>query len=229
MVVHLVYAGVTMARPTEDGERLTFYPLTSGRWSDFEQLFGERGACGGCWCMWWKLARSEFVRNKGPSNRSAMARLVKVGPPPGILAYLDGVAAGWCAIAPRENFPVLERSRVLKRIDDLPVWSVTCLFVRKEHRRKGLSVALLKAAVRFAGEQGGRIVEGYPVIAKSGEMPAAFAWTGLASAFLKAGFHEAARGSPARPIMRCAVSSSRSGSARRAGKSVPGRAKSRKL
>jgi GNAT superfamily N-acetyltransferase len=94
---------------------------------------------------------------------------------------------------------------VLKAVDDGPVWSVSCLFVAKSHRKQGLSVALLKAAARFVAERGGRVVEGYPVEPRAGELPAAFAWTGLASAFRRAGYREHRRGSPTRPIMRLVV------------------------
>jgi GNAT superfamily N-acetyltransferase len=131
-----------------------------------------------------------------------MRRLVASGEVPGILVYDQSAPVGWCAVAPREKYPALERSRVLKRIDDEPVWSVSCLFVDRKHRNKGVSVRLLRAAVEHVKERGGRIVEGYPVEPKSDRMPDTFAWTGLASAFERAGFAECARRSPTRPIMR---------------------------
>ncbi len=184
-------------------QSLTFQTLVPDRWADFERLFGERGACGGCWCMLWRLKRSEFQRGKGPWNKARMRRLVVSGKVPGILAYAGGAPVGWCAIAPRDDYPALERSRVLKRLDDRPVWSVACLFVEKRHRRTGVSVGLLRAAVEFAGQRGGTIVEGYPVEPKKETMPDVFAWTGLPSGFKKAGFIECARRSPTRPIMRC--------------------------
>jgi GNAT superfamily N-acetyltransferase len=191
-----------MPSRTPEGQALAFHPLTSERWKDLETLFGARGACGGCWCMWWRLRRSEFQRQKGQANKESMRSLVAAGEVPGILAYAGQEPVGWCAVAPRESYPVLERSRVLRRVDDRPVWSVTCLFVRKEHRHKGISVQLLRAAVAYVKEQGGTMVEGYPVEAKTEHMPAAFAWTGVVSAFEQAGFSECARGSPTRPIMR---------------------------
>jgi len=122
--------------------------------------------------------------------------------PPGIIAYAGGEPVGWCAAAPRDSYPVLDRSRVLKRIDDEPVWSVVCFFIAKHFRRRGLTVELLRAAVRHAARRGARIVEGYPVEPRKGAMPDAFAYTGLAAAFRRAGFTEAARRSETRPIMR---------------------------
>ncbi|MFQ5805106.1 MAG: GNAT family N-acetyltransferase [Phycisphaerae bacterium] len=190
-------------------QKLEFWPLTAQRWSDLETLFGERGACGGCWCMWWRLTRAEFEKRKGAQNKRAMKRIVNCGEVPGLLAYADGEPIGWCAVGPREWYPVLQRSRVLKPVDDQPVWAVTCFFIAKPYRGKGISVKLLKAAVALAKKNGARIVEGYPVEPKKGRMPDAFAWTGLAAAFRKAGFVEVLRRSETRPIMRYVVKGTR--------------------
>lgn len=151
--------------------------------------------------MYWRRPRAEYEHGKGRGNREALRRLVSGGLVPGLLAYAGGVPVGWCAVGPREVYPRLERARVLRRIDDRPVWSVVCLFILKDWRRRGVSVALLEAAAAFARTGGARILEGYPVDPR-GAMPDAFAWTGTAAAFRAAGFREAARGSPTRPIMR---------------------------
>jgi GNAT superfamily N-acetyltransferase len=181
--------------------KFVFFPASPDRWDDLEDLFGARGACGGCWCMTWRLPRAEFNAGKGEGNRQALRKLVKKGPAPGVLAYVEGRPVGWCAVAPRAAFPALERSRVLKPVDDQPVWSISCLFVEKSYRRQGLSTQLIQAAVKFAKSQGAKIVEGYPQ-AVAGSLPDPFVWTGLESSFLKAGFIEVARRSPKRPILR---------------------------
>ncbi len=152
--------------------------------------------------MWWRLKRSKYERQKGEGNRKAMKAIVESGEIPGILAYIKGEPIAWCSVAPRESYPVLDRSRILKRVDDQPVWSVVCFFVEKSHRNKGLTIQLLKAAIDYVKEQGGQILEGYPVEPKKDRMPAAFAWTGFASAFKKLGFVECTRRSETRPIMR---------------------------
>ena len=178
-------------------------PLAPGRWDDFEQLFGPRGACAGCWCMYWKLPRKDFTAGQGDQNRLAQIEIVASGRVPGLLAWVDGIPAGWVAVEPRENYPVLNNSRILKPLDDIPVWSVTCFFVARKYRSQGLTVALLKAAIEHVTKQGGKVVEGYPVEPReAGKMPPAFVYTGLASAFIQAGFTESARRSETRPIMR---------------------------
>lgn len=183
-------------------ERYVIRPVTPARWADLERLFGPRGACGGCWCMWFRRRRSEYERKKGAGNKRALKKLVMSGDPPGLIGYLKGEPIAWCALAPREEYSVLERSRVLARVDDRPVWSIVCLFVAKPHRRQGVSVAMLEAAVRYARTRGARLVEGYPIEPKKKAMPDVFAMSGLASAFTKAGFTEVARRSESRPIMR---------------------------
>lgn len=181
---------------------LEFYPLTLERWADLERLFGERGACGGCWCMWWRLKRSEFEQQKGEGNRRALKKTVDSGEIPGILAYATGQPIAWCSVAPRKVYSALERSRTLKRVDDKPVWSIVCFFVAKPFRRRGVTMKLLRAAIEYVGKQGGNIVEGYPVEPKKAHIPDGFAYTGLASTFRKAGFVEVLRRSETRPIMR---------------------------
>lgn len=151
--------------------------------------------------MWWRLKRSQFEKQKGPGNRRALKKIVDSGEIPGIIAYDGAQPVAWCAIAPRERYPALERSRVLKRVDDKPVWSVVCFFVSKPFRRRGMTVRLLRAAVDYARKHSARVVEGYPVELKT-QWPDAFAYTGLAPAFAEAGFKEVMRRSKTRPIMR---------------------------
>jgi GNAT superfamily N-acetyltransferase len=193
----------------------TFEPLTAARWRDLERLFGERGACGGCWCMAWRLPPKIWRAGKGAGNRRAFRRLVGRGPAPGVLAYHEGEPAGWCSFGPRAAFPTLARSRVLAPIDERDVWSVSCFFVARPFRRRGLSAALLDAAAAHAAHLGARVLEGYPQDLRVEKMPDVFAWTGIASAFRRAGFEECARRSPLRPIMRRELAPDRAASSRR--------------
>ncbi len=184
---------------------LKIRPLTPSRWSDFEKLFGPRGACAGCWCMFWKLPFKEFNALVYEGTKAAQQAIVRSGKTPGLLAYAGAEAVGWIAVEPRQRYPRLARSRVLKPVDDRPVWSITCFFTRKDWRGRGVTIALLKAAVAHVEKHGGKIVEGYPVDSSGENYPAAFAYTGLASAFRQAGFKEVARNSKTRPIFRCVI------------------------
>lgn len=159
--------------------------------------------------MWWRLSRAQFDRQKGEGNREVLRDIVLSGQVPGLLAYAGEEPVGWCAVAPRETFPALERSRILKRVDDKPVWSVVCFFVARRYRGRGLTVALLRAAVEHAACHGACIVEGYPVEPRKDRLPDPFIYTGSASAFRQAGFVEVARRSETRPIMRYAIGDSR--------------------
>ena len=181
---------------------LVVKPLTTENWRDFLKLFGENGACGGCWCMWWRLPAAQFELQKGAANREALRRLVDAGSVPGLLAYADSRPVGWCSVAPRTQLIRLERSRILKPVDDSPVWSVVCFFVAKDYRDRGVSRQLLEAAKHWVGKQDGKVIEGYPVEPTGDRAPPLFVFTGLAAAFKRAGFKECARRSPTRPIMR---------------------------
>ena len=178
-------------------------PLTPERWSDFETLFGPRGACAGCWCMWWRIPRSEWTRGKGDGNRRAMRAIVQRGAFTGLLAYSGTTPVGWIALAPREDYPGLERSRTLKRLDERPVWSITCFFVARDFRRKGVTVTLLREAAAVARKKKASLLEGYPIEPRKGSVQAdAWVFTGLAGAFRRAGFREAAAPTETRRIMR---------------------------
>ena len=182
--------------------KLHFHALTPARWADLEKLFGDRGACGGCWCTYWIRTHSQFEKHKGSGNKRAFKKRVSAGQELGLIAYAGREPVGWCAFGPRERYVRLANSRILKPIDEQAVWSLVCFFVAKDFRRSGISVELVRAAARHAKKRGTRILEGYPVEPKEETMPAAFAWTGLATAFRKAGFKEVLRRSETRPIMR---------------------------
>lgn len=184
-------------------DELTFHPLTAQRWDDFETLFGPRGAYGGCWCMWWRLTRAEFEQNRAEGNRRAMKRLVDGGRVPGILAYLHGSPVGWCSVAPRDEFPSLNRSPVLKPVDDQPVWSVVCFFVDKRNEGRGIGKALIQGAQQYVASQGGQLLEAYPTVPRGRKLlPPVSSFMGIQKNLVGAGFVEVARPSRAKSIMR---------------------------
>jgi GNAT superfamily N-acetyltransferase len=191
-----------MSSTPHEAPRIAFRPVTPSRWKDLDALFGKHGACAGCWCMWWRLPRAEFNRTRGAGTKRALKKLVVDGRVPGMLAYVDGVPAAWCSIAPRRQFPTLENSRVMAPVDDAPVWSVVCFYVARRFRRQGLTGKLLVAATAYAHKRGARIVEGYPNDPQGKSSPDPWVFTGLVTAFKQSGFVEVARRSPTRPIMR---------------------------
>lgn len=183
-------------------ERLAIHPLTPERWQDFEILFGPSGACAGCWCMWWRVTGREFARQSGEGNRQAMRTIVAGGRVPGLLAYVGERAAGWCSVAPREEFPRLDRSPLLKPLDDRPVWSVVCLFVRRDWRGRGLAHRLVEATVGYARERGAETLEAYPVNRPGRLSVGGEDFRGTPELFRRAGFREAARRNDRNPIFR---------------------------
>jgi GNAT superfamily N-acetyltransferase len=151
--------------------------------------------------MWFRRSRADWTKGKGAGNRRALRDLVRRGPAPGMLAYEGPRAIGWCAFAPREDYPVLARSRSLKPVDDRPVWSVTCFYVAGDRRRRGLNARLLEAVAAYAKKRGATLLEGYPVVPRK-DYPPAWAYVGLEPAFAAAGFRVVARPSRSRAIVR---------------------------
>jgi GNAT superfamily N-acetyltransferase len=188
---------------------IVFKTLTPSRWDDLVELFGERGAYGGCWCMFFRIPQSEFnegARNRGRGNRRAFKELVDKRRVPGLLAYVDGRPVGWCSVAPRSQFGRVERSPTTKPADDEDgVWSIVCFYMDRRHRGRGVGSALLSAAIEHARKKGARIVEGYPIDSSVRKVPNSEAYYGLLSMFEAAGFEEVARRSPSRPLMRYRV------------------------
>jgi len=183
--------------------QLTYEPLTRKNWGQFVELFGNKGACGNCWCMYYRLPKSGFNEGKtDDGNKDAMKKIVWEDKPAGILGFYDGLPIAWCAFAPREDFIKLEKSRVHKPIDDKKVWSIPCFFIDKKFRRLGVSVALLKGVIRYAGENGIKIIEAYPTIPTQEKLPDSFAWIGLYKSFERAGFEIVDRTSVNRPMVR---------------------------
>ncbi len=180
---------------------VSFFPLTPERWSDLETLFGEHGAYGGCWCMWWRLTSAQFSKQMGLANKKAFKALVDSGTVPGILAYADGKPAGWCSVGPREHFGRIERSPVLRPVDDQPVWSIVCYYVDRGYRRQGLMELLTVAAIDYAKTMGASVVESYPGDREGAFKPAA-AYTGVLSVFRSLGFVEVLRRTPYHPVLR---------------------------
>lgn len=182
---------------------LKFEPLSKDNWSKLIELFGEKGAGANCWCMHFRLSKSDHEEGKvNDGNKNALKQLVWNNQPTSLLAFYEGIPIAWCAFSPRAAFVRLQKSRVHKPIDDKKVWSVPCTFVKKEFRKHGVSVELLKGLVEFAREEGIKIVEAYPTIPTQEKLPNGFAWIGLYKSFERAGFEIVDKTSKHRPMVR---------------------------
>jgi GNAT superfamily N-acetyltransferase len=173
-------------------------PLTLDLWAAFDDLFGEHGAVGGCWCMYWRIG-NEYRKRPHDANKADFYELVRKGPPPGLLAFKNDLAVGWCQLTPRDALPWLDQTWRLKRVDDVPVWSLSCFYVRKGYRRHGVASALITAALDVAKCAGAPALEAYPLDASL--TPSASS-TGYISTFKRLGFRIVAQRVPPRPIMR---------------------------
>ena len=183
---------------------LQFQPVTAERISDLKHFSAEHGKFGYCSCMRWRMSSSQ-LRNSSKSERAeALNSRVCSGEATGVLAYHDGQPIGWCSVAPRSAYSALERYRALPRIDDEPVWSVVCSFVDRHHRRKGLTLQLLMAAVDYATSEGARIVEGYPV---EPDAPS-YTYMGSTDTFRRAGFEDVTPEGQKRTVMRRQITTS---------------------
>ena len=181
-------------------------PLTAGQWPALEDLFGRAGASNGCWCMYWRIGPRYKERPRG-ENKHDLEQLARSGPAPGLLAFDGDTAVGWCELAPRADLAWLASSRYFRPVDDLPVWSVPCFYVRRSHRGRGVMGTLIEAAVGVADCAGAPALEAYPVdTAVPGHTRNLF--LGVASVFAQHGFEVVARPYPARPVMRKVLNTS---------------------
>ena len=189
--------------------KLTVRPVTPSRWPDLEAIFMARGCsiprC--CWCMAYRRSGGsgwQIGGSSAQSNRAELKALVDKGPPPGLIAYKGKEPVGWVTLGPREEFHKLEKSPVMKPVDDKPVWSIVCFVVPSAHRRQGVAHALLQGAIAYAKKRGAKLLEAYPVD-KAGRQSDQNMWFGAKSMYDRAGFKVVARRKPARPVVRRAV------------------------
>ncbi|MEO8289319.1 MAG: GNAT family N-acetyltransferase [Chloroflexota bacterium] len=177
---------------------LAVLPLTPDLWPALEDLFGSQGPVSRCWCMYWRIG-NDYLKRPSNVNKAAFCDVVESGPPPGLLAFDGDLAVGWCQLTSRDALPWLDHAWRLKRIDEVPVWSLSCFYVRNGYRKQGVMSALIASALDTAKRAGAPAVEAYPLDA---ELSPSSTHTGYASTFKRAGFKEVARHVPSRPTMR---------------------------
>ena len=186
--------------------KLTVRPATRARWPDVEAVFQAKGCsiARGCWCMFYRRSGGtgwQIGGSRSQANRADLKKLVDEGRPPGLIAYDGKEPVGWVSLGPREEYKRLERSPVMKPVDEKPVWSIICFVVPSAHRKQGVAHALLKGAIAYARKNGAKLLEGYPVD-KSGRQSDDSLWFGSKSMYDRAGFKEVARRKPTRPVVR---------------------------
>jgi len=183
----------------KSGIKFTILPLTPDLWPALEDLFGERGASNGCWCMYWRIGGA--YRGRCSENKETLRKIVKRGSPPGLIAFDGDLAVGWCQLTPRDALQWLDHMWWFERVDAAPVWSISCFFVRRGYRRQGVMTQLILAALKTAKRARAPALEGYP-IDTSAPKSTSNIFTGTAAAFARTGFKVVARRASARPIMR---------------------------
>jgi ribosomal protein S18 acetylase RimI-like enzyme len=187
--------------------KLSVLPLTPERWPDLEALFNAKGCsvARGCWCMYYRRSGAREPLPAGTTaaqaNRADLKKLTHGSTPPGLIGYRGKTPVGWVSLGPREGYAKLQRSPVMRPVDDKPVWSIVCFVVPAEHRGQGVARALLDGAIAYARKQGATLLEAYPVD-KPGRSHDDAMWFGAKSMYDDAGFEEVARRKPQRPVVR---------------------------
>jgi GNAT superfamily N-acetyltransferase len=181
---------------------VTFKPLSKNTWTDLQTLFGKKGACGGCWCMYWRLPHKQYETNKGQGNKERLKSLIHQQEHLGVVAFDSNSPIAWCSASPKSKLPRLNTSRLFKnKVENKGGWSITCLYVHKDYRGRGMSGKLISAAADYAFGNGATNIEAYPIIPKS-KLPAVFAWVGFVKSFEQAGFKKIVQVSDTRVLMQ---------------------------
>jgi GNAT superfamily N-acetyltransferase len=170
---------------------LTVVPATLDRLDDVVALLPTSGGWG-CTCQYFRMSSGDYNRSTMESRLAALREQLAATPAPGVVAYFDDEPIGWCAFAPRSDYERLVRSRTIPKVDEVPVWSVTCFVVRTGHRRQGVTKALLAGAVDYARHNGAPALEAYPIDPAGERVSTAFLYVGTVRTFEEAGFRKVA-------------------------------------
>jgi GNAT superfamily N-acetyltransferase len=167
-------------------------PVDETNWDDFEKLFELKGSPHYCWCMVWRMTKEEQKRSNTVNRKKFIKKRVRSKTPIGLLAYIDDEPVAWCSVAPRETHLRLGGDESLDK-----VWSITCFFVRKEYREQGLIDQLITHAQKYAGKNGAKYIEAYPVAPGS----PSYRFMGFTKTFKKADFEFVKKAGTRRNVM----------------------------
>jgi GNAT superfamily N-acetyltransferase len=183
-------------QPPLDNPRIQ--PLTPDLWPTFEDLFADGRDTKRCWCMYWRIGGG-YGKRLPEANRGDFHQIVREGPPPGLLAFEGDLAVGWCQVTPKRALPSLERRKFLETAVQPDAWCISCFFVRKGYRRRGVTAALIQEAVRFARDAGADSLEAYPLDPIRNPV---VSFTGYLRTFLRLGFQAISAPDASRPVLR---------------------------
>ena len=177
--------------------KLTVRPLTAARVDDVKTI--TRGTWGStCWDLFPRYTAAQQrelgIANSGPSNesrrRAALAKLARRRKnSAGLVAYEGSEPIGWISLGPRYDFSRVDNSRATPPVDDVAAWVIPCITVRRGHRGQGIAIAMIRAAVEYAGKRGAPAVEAHPRAAGK-RVHDDFAFFGTEGMFRKAGFRK---------------------------------------
>jgi predicted GNAT family acetyltransferase len=173
---------------------LCIKPLTSDLWPAFEELFGSHGACNGCWCMYWRIG-SDYHKRSREYNKQEFQSIVQKGPPPGLVAFENNIAVGWCQLTTKRSLAWLEKNYGYDDTNSKNVWCISCFYIKRGYRKKGVTSTLIENAIEFVKLSKGKLIEAYPIDSAS-------SFTGFPSTFQKAGFKVVTHGKYKRIVMR---------------------------
>jgi len=168
--------------------------LTMDLWPAFESLFGNHGACNGCWCMYWRIG-ADYHKRSRDLNKQAFHKIVNNGGVPGLLAFQDEIPIGWCQLTPKSSLNWLLKDNSIKSKDDENIWCISCFYIKPSYRKKGVTSALIEAAIKFARKANASLLEAYPRDSNN-------SFTGYLSTFFKAGFIEVGQCKHGRTLVR---------------------------
>ncbi len=177
---------------------MDFQPVTPDTAGDLSALFEGRGGPRQCWCMVWRKDVTGKPGKPGADDRrAALHGLIHAGQSVGLLGYVAGVPVAWCSLAPRASF-----GTSLSGTEPEPgLWSLTCFFIRADHRRQAGFAALVAAAETHARGMGGSVLEAYPVDPDS----PSYRFSGLLPKFEDLGFAAVTRVGTRRHVVRKAL------------------------
>jgi len=181
---------------------IKFKALNKDTWTDLQTLFGPKGACGGCWCMYWRLPHKQYEAHRGQGNKEKLKSLIQNQAHLGVMAFDHDLPIAWCSVSPKTELPRIQTSRLFKNTSEVKdTWSITCLYIHKDHRGRGMSGTIISTAADYAFDHGAANIEAFPIIPKS-KIPAVFAWVGFVNSFERAGFKKIVQVSDTRALMR---------------------------